>query len=446
MNEASIMSTRERPAADKDKMEEEPAKIGGEVEWRQRCISEFGLKEFPDEWKSDSLVKMSQASSKAWEKYYHFRVKYAPENSNIEDEDDYSDDENWPLKKIRAQVKEAARSVYPEFDQHCFSTVNGIVLEEYQEPRSIDLLATIFSPYALPHVLQFSHFYHYRTRYGDVEYHCRWDFRLVSFFRHSPDQLQSKKIKGAYLGDFITREKHMLFPFRVGTSTYAQYSADEETENLCCNGYMETPIPEIWKAIEDIHISNFNVSTVSRMKRWLFAPRAGDADLSDFDFLRLLFMAVGSNSSGNNFDSVFGGDYGHCLSWEYDNEELLQQAKDDGAIDEKIEEEDVGSILWLEYQARLVSSALRPIDRYYQPYNELEEKAEWGERLLLQLEQSDEGELRRYLEEGEELEDLHRVPWILWYRALSMQHSGRSSQGEDMEMRALMNLLQSRLR
>ena len=87
---------------------------------------------------------------------------------------------------------------------------------------------------------------------------------------------------------------------------------------------------------------------------------------------------------------------------------------------------------WLEHAARAAAGALRPVDAYYEPYNLLEAKAEWGRAVLAarHLAARDLSEMPlvypacRMHEEGQaggsqtDAESPeHDAPWMVWDQA-----------------------------
>jgi hypothetical protein len=153
--------------------------------------------------------------------------------------------------------------------------------------------------------------------------------------------------------------------------------------------------------MEDIDVSNLTPTTIWRIRNWIYgSPHQSLKLLDDFPFLRLLFAACGS--------AEFCTHKGH-IGYEWCSY-LGSFAQE---VDEVVGGRTGWKLGWLEHRVRVISGTLRPLDRYYEPYDIVKKKGEWGERVPhVEGYQVDEnGD-----DEDEEKEDLTKVPWLVWER------------------------------
>ena len=227
------------------------------------------------------------------------------------------------------------------------------------------------------------------------------------------------KGKGVYFGDAVTRNhtKYWKTGFDFAEKdTPQKYDANDEVEFLCSNSLKDLPTirgekdGEFWQAIEDIDVSNFTPATLARIRMWLLGSPATDTTLSQFDFVQLLFTAFGCPDFSPNrlCQETFG------YSWTPDSEVCSMLESGDSEC----------SLGWLEYQARLVCGALRPLDHFYQPYDELMARNDWGERVLEEIELDEDEEGNRFDKfviggnsDSKDREMIRRMPWLIWNRA-----------------------------
>ena len=133
------------------------------------------------------------------------------------------------------------------------------------------------------------------------------------------------------------------------------------------------------------------------MREWLFGSHKSTQVLDEFAFLRLIFASYGTADF-----ATLHGDAGYIWSPDPD---MRGEMIAEGVMGE----DDDAKLSWLEYQARLVSGAIRPRDKYYVPYDLLEAKSEWG-RMVLEV--SAPG---KYAEDDEDLSAAQS--WLVWERA-----------------------------
>lgn len=352
-------------------------------QWRQNCIAGFGLEPLP--WTNDGLTKLGQADNDTWKRYYDFRMKLEKEDEIIEEDED-DDGSIRVLHKCKDGLKdEVYRVGFEPWLQHTKQRVDDICWQDSDDIRSVTTSATIFAPYALPRALVLEHEYHFRSRYSSCEFYCYWRFRLVRF-------------DGEPNGDKVQQKLALKYP-KGWILTNPTYVADEEMEVLCSNGYIDPPRVQEevdWVRVEDIDVQNFSPTTVRRMREWLFGSHKSTQVLDDFAFLRLIFASYGTADFG-----TLQGDAGYA--WSPDRE-MRKEMIAEGVMGE----DDDAHLSWLEYQARLVSGAIRPQDKYYVPYDLLEAKSEWGYMVL---------EICAPGKYAEDDEDLSEAPWLVWERA-----------------------------
>ena len=320
------------------------------VDWRQKSIEKFKLKEIPTEWTTEALLSKSKGDNETWKQYYCYRTKKKAFISGL----DNDLEGNWPAPEIRQQLKDLATTVgFPEFSDHSLQYIADITFEDYKEIRSVTYKSIVFSPYALPQAIVLEHRYHYRTRYHSVEFGCYWHFQLLGFDNTNMDYANSRQTK--------------------------YYMLEDGMELLCNNVLLDDDDGYSWSDVEDIDVSNFTPSTVRRLRTWIFGSLQKSTEvMNDFDLLRLLLTTIG----GAEFGSFSKDFIGHTFKF-YDscrNGNIIDQMIADGVVKDEDEALELPDITWLEYQVRLVSGALRKQDRYYVGYDQRQAKADWRER------------------------------------------------------------------
>ena len=381
-------------------MEDSQKKI--KIDWKQRCIECFGLKPC-----LDGIDEMEN-EEEVWKKYYEYRCQLNPVAKESDDDD--ADDEYSLFHLAKVELQEEANEI-GEAGQDFVRSTKQTVLEEVWEDYDSELRTSyywscIYSPYQIPHVIEFSHRYHRRVRYSSIEFSCWWAFKLVRFDGEGP-------------GDKVQQKLAKQFP-KGWVYEDPKYEGDAEFEYLCRNGCMDPP-EEPWSYVENIDISNLTVNTIRRIREWLYGVpcyKSVDAIISDFDLMRLLFASVGTAKF-----VCFRGEIGYEWRIAFD-EPAVRHLVDAGFLPEH--EDDWPTVSWLEHQVRLITSSLRPLDRYYESYDQLADKANWGKEVLSGRDQQDESD-----EDGaEEREPLHEVPWLLWDRK-EAERKARSGGGEE---------------
>ena len=165
------------------------------------------------------------------------------------------------------------------------------------------------------------------------------------------------------------------------------------------------------QGMEQISVNNFTPLTVRRIKEWLFGGFTPlSSGISDFSFVRLLFTCLATP----DFQSL-EGDVGY--SWSPSRSKFKEHTFVTPSDDEESSDDEDDTVTWLEYQARLVTNALRETDFYFEPYDEKELKAMWGKDLL----ESREDYQGKYKYKGKDHEVFWEAPWLLW----DMEMEGR---------------------
>lgn len=352
--------------------------------WRQKCQQDFGLVELPKE-----CEQLSQANDESWKRYHQYRTQIEQDASMEEEDDD--DGKARVLKKMHQALQQEADDVHcPQWLAHTFQNVDNVQLESDTEFRSITTCATLFSPFLVPHAVKLQHTYHYRPQSDWCEFYCNWHFSLERFDGNLNGDGRQQQLAQIYPADTILLN--------------SLYNAEEGMEVLCSNGYMNPPrtLEQVdWIPIEDTFVDNFTPHTVQRIRGWLCLSTAtSNSSMSDFDFLRLLFASYGTP----NFETFCNDEIGvgHVWSPSLEVQDQLN-LNDTGDADNT-------NLNWLEYQARLVSGALRPHDKYYEPFDVQAKKAEWGRRVLQVCQPPSKYSI-------DEDEDLNQTPWLVWERA-----------------------------
>jgi hypothetical protein len=371
--------------------------------FRSRCIEKFDLLLVPDDWNLSEKLLVEINDEQAWEKYLTYRNEKQKHQKKqvIKPEDDCSeedegDEEPWDSWEQDLtndwidKLNETAKDVkYEAWLNHVCLHLNSN-WEDEDTLRSAEYQCEIFSPYAIPRAIELEHQFHERGRMYSAEFGVKWEFKLVRF-------------DGEDNGDYVTEMYKDLWP----SGRYfvdALYNASSGQELLCGNYYKHPPPYKdnedvslnCWTAVERINVKNFTPLTVKRMRRWIFGASLTPTGLSDFDFLRLALASMATP----NF-STLNGHVGH--EWD---------PRDSGFIDQT--RGLPSSVTWLEYQSRLVTQTLRPgCDEYYEPYNELGAKGNWGMNVLDNIEEEENDDS----ETEDERENMRKAPWLIWEEA-----------------------------
>jgi hypothetical protein len=115
---------------------------------------------------------------------------------------------------------------------------------------------------------------------------------------------------------------------------------------------------------------------VRKIRKWLFGTAQSNALFDDLTLMKYVF---GSCGAVRDF-TVLKADIGHL--WDA-REAHVQDMKDYANVPE--EEIDVAvntGTNWLEFACRSVTSSLRSIDQWYEPYDMKYYKGIWGEKVM----------------------------------------------------------------
>ena len=185
----------------------------------------------------------------------------------------------------------------------------------------------------------------------------------------------------------------------------------DDMELLCSNRYLEMPTNEIgWHPVEDMDTSKLNPAFLRRIRQWLFGSYLSRTILDDFQLLKYIFASCGAVQ----FCTLEGFVGYHWKATPDQVEEML----DFGLSTKETEQARNVGTNWLEYQCRLISGALRPMDHFYVPYDPRHHKGEWGKEVLV----------HRYVEHGyyEEDQKFHDHPWLVWDRSTYGVHGANT--------------------
>jgi hypothetical protein len=346
-----------------------------ESSWAKRCMDEFDLRAFPKSWEAPSLVnKMSLSDESAWRSYFEARVQLEEDSKEVNydpDDDDKKEEDTYSTVyeiKIQAELsKDQGGLLQP----HTAIRVTGVSLED-EILESARVVSTIFSPYMLPRAVQFCHRYHRRVESEFTRFYCTWYMQFIS------------------LAD--KREDDSLNLWRP---------CIEDLEVLCSNCYMTMPTAEIpWRAVEDIDTFNLSAPVVRRIREWLFGTPRSTEVMTDLELLKYAFASCGTS----NFCTIYGTNGDRWMAKRAQVKDMLAY----GLSREEVNHAQFVGVGWLEYQCRLISGDLRPIDQFYLPYDQRYQKGEWGKEVME----------HRYEMLGTSEEGSHQdKPWMVWDRS-----------------------------
>lgn len=334
------------------------------VNWRAKAVSEFGLWEIPSSW-TETALKTSRGTQQQWKRYYELRKKLVEQRAEYE-QDDVEDDEGET--GVWRDVQDSWRGVKSElgiddeeeltiWKKGLFHTITELCMEDVDEYRTVEVITTMFSPWALPRGIKMRMSSHQRARYASLEFWFDCSFQMTSFTEH--------KGKGRKIDGDATH-----VDFREGDE-------DPDTwETLCSNGYKTPPRTgnsdidfETWSDVEDIQVSRFIPGTITRLRRWIFIDVArSKGRISDFGLAQLLLLPA----------KLPYIKIGHTT---HPQEQMLE----DGFLAADVPSANV-EVSWFEHQLRLATQKLRLIDTFYQPYDEKDAHTRWGEQVLDWLE------------------------------------------------------------
>jgi hypothetical protein len=302
--------------------EEESNHKKTKMDWRTKCIEEFEL--LPVPWQDE----VARGSNEAWKKYYEYRSKFTridSEKGDDEGEGELLQDWEGSLEEVVFEILDPEESQKEKKWQTSLTVGNNLVFEDYDEIRTAQFYAHVWSPYAIPHAIHLEHRYHCRPRYSTVELYATWGYKCIDFHAGPPE------------------------PTRGGE--------EEEFKTICSNHFED----EVLRA-DVINTSGFNKRTTDRLRHFLFGTldESKHDHCDDFSFWRLLFGSMGTF----DYETLKGGDLGYKWGLGYErNQGLRERMIREGAI----KEDDYPKISWLEHKMRQVGGALRKVDGFYRP-------------------------------------------------------------------------------
>jgi len=400
------------------------------MDYKQKCIEEFSLKPcLVAQPKEDPTTEGISASNEIWKRYYEFRIQQKRREAEQEKAVDGGEDYEYLRKELKEQLQEELDSIEnrdaaQDLMRSTIIFVLDCTLEDEDDVRTSSYKACMFSPYQIPHAVEFTHRYHKRARYWSLEYSTWWAFRLVRFDGEGP-------------ADKIQQQLSRYFPKDIMFED-PLYDTETGEEFLCSNGCAEMPNEKArWVYCERPEANNLTPTTITRIREWLYGtPFYQSKDLiSDFDLMRLVFASMGSP----DFDILLG-DIGHTWRIDRDHPATAYLKKEGHLADEA---DDETTVSWLEYAVRLATQSLRPIDMYYEPYDDKVPKSQWGSDVLEEYEErrigasEDEAVGMCYGENPEQDEALKECSWLVWDRELKSPKMMDSS-----AMEGILRLLQ----
>ena len=344
-------------------------------EWAEFTKDIFLLSNFPPGWDvSDLLEHCFVKDERIWKRYFDSRCLLAKACQEPKEE---SKHEMTPSDLYRQELETAFTSDWRNsvlgsmLQKHTYQRVAKVSMDERTgQLNDATVVSTIFSPYFLPRAVQLCMRYHRRPQ----DFWCSWHIQFVSLKEHKEDKM-------AYWRPHLT-----------------------DMCELCSNGYAKMPTKEVgFMPIEDIDTAYMTPSVVRKIRKWLFGSISS---LNFCDDLTLLKYIFGSSGAVRNFE-LLKGDIGY--TWTANDAQAKDMKAYGQLTDAQIESAtDVGTN-WLEYQCRLMSCSLRPIDQWLDPYDEKYKKGLWGERVMK----------HRYKTHGifEQDELIRQYPHKVWERA-----------------------------
>jgi len=257
--EDSKLPAASSPPSKRHKNNEGAALVEG-MSWRDKSIIQFGLLAVPDGWK-DSVAR---GTENAWKRYYEYRMKIeGMSNEYDEDHPDGGYFEKW----TRDMNDRISTSIAPNCKWHWKPQLGDLVWEDYEDLRSGNFYADVWSPYAIPHTIDLKHRCHSRARYTTFEFFTTWSYRLIDFEKEETIE-------------------------------------NEEFQELCSNCYEDQELRA--DVIDDEHLSE---KTCSVLRNFLFGSDSKDSKsitCSDMNFWLLIFGSMGTTDPNLGGDAMCG--------------------------------------------------------------------------------------------------------------------------------------------
>lgn len=171
--------------------------------------------------------------------------------------------------------------------------------------------------------------------------------------------------------------------------------------------------------VENMKTTHLSPNLVRKIRKWLFgSPKSYDM-FNDFALLKYL---LGTCGTVNDFQTL-DGDIGH--TWKASEAQTRDMQSWGGLSDTETQRAASVGMNWLEYECRVLTQSLRPVDHWYDPYDQKYHKASWGEAILV----------HRYRMHGyyEENDDIRLNPYRVWDESVRGNY-GKSIQERVMRM------------
>ena len=255
------------PPPSKRRKDNEGVALDDGMSWRDKSIKQFGLLDVPDDWK-DSVAR---GTEDAWKKYYEYRVNAEGKPNENEEDDEYEEDNGFFKKWTNDMDSRINTLMKPNCTWHWKPQIDYILWEDCDHLRTGNYSSYVWSPYAIPHVINLKHRYHGRARLNTYEFFTIWQYRLIDFEKE-------ETIK------------------------------NEEFQDLCSNCFEDEELRA--DVIDDEHL---NEKTCSLLRNFLFgsdSEHSKSITCSDMNFWLLLFGSMGTTSPNFTGDAM-SGDVGY---------------------------------------------------------------------------------------------------------------------------------------
>ena len=335
------------PSTKRPKTQDAPS--SNSSHWRDKCIAKFNLKPVPPSW-SDAAPKGTES---AWERYYNERSqrqkshdelcedKYNSDGDEIDEYgnviDDDDDDKPESNKDLVQSWKWAMEDVFEEnkylaegLEWHWIPFVGNTRYDD-SKLRSSKWSSTVWSPYAIPHGIYLSHYYHSEPKWSYIDFCCEWEYKLWDF----EDE------------DFKRGELMLL-----------------------CSNRLDK--------IDRINTCGLNKTTYKTLRSFLFGTASKESEevtCTAMNFWRLIFASMGTTDPKLSDTLRYHGCVGY--HWEIDDEMRKklygEKAVEEGAIEadpngpfEKYTSRYRGCCSWLRHRLLEITDNLGPVTKYYQ--------------------------------------------------------------------------------
>mmetsp|Transcript_6275 Transcript_6275/g.15605 ORF Transcript_6275/g.15605 Transcript_6275/m.15605 type:complete len:387 (+) Transcript_6275:83-1243(+) len=299
-----------------------------------RCVDQFGLQPVPDAWKDSTHGRGSET---AWKRYYNYRSRVediADVDKLSEDDDGYLDYKY--LKEWQQEVElRSEEYMATDVEWHWTPKLGNLTWEDYEQLRSAEYYAHVWSPFAIPHAIELEHRYHGRARYRSFEFFTFWGYRLIDFEDEST--IDSDRFK-----------------------------------NICSNCYEDDVLRQ--DIIKESHMNN---NTSSKIRKFLYGTDSDESKAitcSDMNLWLMLFASMGTTDPDLDTDP---NDCDHGYAWcPSRDKEMKQKLYDLGASEGNdpranpngpIEDYYPSGCGWLKHRLLQITGNLGPVTQHYQP-------------------------------------------------------------------------------